>query len=174
MHIKDIDPELQYCPQCGDEYLAEIPTCAACKVALVAGQTLLAVAEAQTKPQSAPEAILADEPVVAVRTGPLLQMKELQASLLRRGLAARVCKEQGAACGCRGPEVMLEVRQAEMQAALAALAEDYWQTTALDEHDTRFAGAVFDDQAEEALCPACGHRFSPRETTCPDCGLCFG
>ena len=172
MKLGDIDPELQYCPHCGDEYLAEMHTCAACAVALVSGAVLLAAAKAQSLPQMAE--IGGDETVVALRSGPLAQMKELLAALRKGGVAGRLCKPEGGACGCKGPEVVLEVRQTEVQAAMAILAEDYWQTTGLAEHDTRFAGAVFDEQAEETLCPACGTRFSTSETTCPDCGLCFG
>ena len=67
-----------------------------------------------------------------------------------------------------------EVREQELPQVRTVLAEEYWQSTGLDDHDTRFADAVFDDQIDEAQCPACGHRFSTRETTCPDCGLCFG
>ena len=174
MNPHDIDAELQYCPRCGDEYLAEIRTCAACAVELISGAVLLAAAQKQTKHQVTPVEIDADEPVVALRNGPLPQMKELLAALRKHGVAGRICKPEGGACGCKGPEVMLEVRQSEAQAAMAVLAEDYWRTTALAEHDTRFAGAVFDEQAEETLCPACGTRFSTSETTCPDCGLCFG
>ena len=172
MKLSDIDAELQYCPRCGDEYLAEMHTCAACAVVLVSGQALLAAATTQAPAQMVE--IGADEPVVALRSGPLAQMKELLAALRKRGVAGRICKPEGSACGCKGPEVALEVRQAEAQAAMAILAEEYWRTTGLEEHDTRFVGAVFDDQAEETLCPACGTRFSTAETTCPDCGLCFG
>lgn len=172
MKLSDIDAELQYCPRCGDEYRAEIRTCAACAVALVSGQALLAAARNQSPAQVVE--IGADESVVALRSGPLPQMKEQLAALRKRGVAGRICKTEGGACGCKGPEVVLEVRQAEAQAAMAVLAEEYWRTTGLDEHDTRFAGAVFDEQAEETLCPACGTRFSTSVTTCPDCGLCFG
>jgi len=172
MKLSDIDPELQYCPRCGDEYRAEMRTCAACTVELVSGQALLAAVKPQAPAQVVEIGV--DEPVAALRSGPLPQMKELLAALRKRGVAGRLSKPDGGACGCKGPEVVLEVRQAEAQAAMAVLAEDYWQTTGLAEHDTRFAGAVFDEQAEETLCPACGTRFSTSETTCPDCGLCFG
>lgn len=172
MKLGDIDPELQYCPRCGDEYLAEMHTCAACAVALVSGQALLAAAKNQAPAQVVE--IGADESVVALRSGPLAQMKELLAALHKHGVAGRLCKPEGGACGCKGPEVVLEVRQAEAQAAMAVLTEDYWRTTGLAAHDTRYAGAVFDEQAAETLCPACGTHFSTSETTCPDCGLCFG
>jgi tRNA(Ile2) C34 agmatinyltransferase TiaS len=32
---------------------------------------------------------------------------------------------------------------------------------------------VFDDEAETAICPACGTSFSTKLKECPDCGLVF-
>ncbi|MDD2463296.1 MAG: hypothetical protein PHI97_04810 [Desulfobulbus sp.] len=175
MNLKDIDPELKYCPKCGDEYRAEIQACAGCTVPLVLGRVLLAAVESSNAPvESRPLIIGPDEAVVSIRKGPMLQIKELQQYLKKRGVAAQIFKDDGAGCGCRGPEVILQVREQELQQVMAVLAEEYCQTTGLADHDTQFAGSVFDDQAEDALCPACGHRFSTQENTCPDCGLCFG
>jgi len=174
MRLQDIDPELKYCPKCGDEYVAEIQTCAGCGVALEFGQVILASAATGNAADARPLTIEADEPVVNIRKGPMLQIKELQHYLGNRGLATQIVKDAGAGCGCRGPEVILQVREADVQQVRDALAQEYWQSTGLDDHDTRYAGAVFDDEAEDTLCPACGYRFSTRETTCPDCGLCFG
>mgnify|MGYP000721968206 CR=1 FL=1 len=82
-------------------------------------------------------------------------------------------KEDGSNCGCRGPEVELRVRESDLAEAMRILAEEYWQSTGLAEHDLKFAGAVFDAEAAEATCPACGCQFATHSTTCPDCGLCF-
>jgi hypothetical protein len=112
--------------------------------------------------------------LVEVRRGPILQIKALQAHLLEAGLASLIGAENGGGCGCRGPEVILQVREQDLNAVMVVLAEEYRQSTGLAGHDIRFAAAVYDDQTEEALCPACGFRFSTRETACPDCGLCLG
>jgi len=165
-----IDPECNYCPRCGDEYRADIRTCAACAVDLLSGAHLLAQ---ETKRQQAPATIAPDEAVVTVRKGPLLHMKALQAALLGRGLPALVSKENDAACGCRGPELLLQVRESDLAEVMAVLAEEYRQSTGLEDHDTRFAGAVYNAEAAEAVCPACGCRFATSLTVCPDCGLCF-
>lgn len=172
MHRDQIDPELKYCPQCGDEYQAEIRTCVECDQRLVLGREILAAAPGRQAKTMSPAKIEAGDAVVSIRKGPMLQIKELQATVQRHGLPARILKEEGQ-CGCRGPEVSLQVREIDLQAVMAVLAEEYRQTTGLADHDTRFAGAVFDDQHEEAVCPACGCRFSTQLTICPDCGLCF-
>jgi ribosomal protein L40E len=33
--------------------------------------------------------------------------------------------------------------------------------------------AVFDPTMAEVVCQACGAKFSPAATECPDCGLCY-
>lgn len=174
MNPRDIDPELNYCPRCGDEYRAEITTCAACGVDLVLGRTILAATTATEADISNIMPIGPDETVVSVRRGPVRQIRELRDFLWSRGLPSLIFKEQGGGCGCRGPEVILQIRDEDVPRVMAALAEEHWRNTGLAGHDTRNIGSVFDDREEEALCPACGYRFSTRETTCPDCGLCFG
>ncbi|MCW5200967.1 hypothetical protein VU07_04100, partial [Desulfobulbus sp. F4] len=38
---RTIEPELKYCPKCGDEYRAEIIACAACAVSLISGREVI-------------------------------------------------------------------------------------------------------------------------------------
>ena len=40
---QNIDPDLQYCPSCNDEYRAEIHVCAACGIDLLSGEQMLAL-----------------------------------------------------------------------------------------------------------------------------------
>ena len=173
MNRREIDPELRYCPQCGDEYRADIRACAACRVELESGRDLLGARNGGEREGKNVLEIRPEESVVGIQKGPIMQIKALQAHLLQLGLPSILVKEQGGGCGCGGPEVVLQVREIDLHRVMSALAEEYRQSTGLADHDTRFVGAVFDDQAEEVHCPACGHRFSTRETTCPDCGLCF-
>ena len=44
-----IDPELQYCPQCQDEYRAGIVQCASCEVELINGSKMLKAQEQKNK-----------------------------------------------------------------------------------------------------------------------------
>lgn len=172
----NIEPDLNYCPQCADEYRAGITTCAACGIELLSGAQMQALHESRTRKKSSRSlTILPDEPLTPVRKGPVLQMKELQAYLLRHGLPSLAVKESAACCttGCRGGELLLQVRTADLPEVMTALEQEYRQSTGLSDHDTSLAGAVYNTQAAEAVCPACGFRFSTSSTTCPDCGLCF-
>ena len=171
-----IEPDLNYCPQCGDEYRAEITRCAGCGCVLHTGSQVLAARAAGmdgTVPTIHP--IQPGEPLVALRQGPVLQIKQLREHLLRHGLPALAGSEQGAACatGCRGPEVQLRVREADLPAVLAVLAAEYRQSTGLKDHDLSLVSEVYDAGADEATCPACGCCFATSLTACPDCGLCF-
>ena len=172
---QNIDPDLNYCPHCNDEYRAEISTCAACGIDLLSGEQMLALHADRISPQTTSRSleIHPEESVLTVRKGPVLQIKELQAYLLRSGIPSLALKENGAACGCRGGELLLQVRENDLPAVMTALEQEYRHSTRLSDHDTRFAGAVYNVEAAEATCPACGCRFSTSLTACPDCGLCF-
>lgn len=60
-----------------------------------------------------------------------------------------------------------------MEFAADVLARDFVKTTALNLDDLKHADVVFDQQAKETVCPACGCAFSPTVGACPECGLCF-
>jgi len=81
-----IDPELKYCPQCRDEYRAEIVLCAACGVELLSGRQFLEIEE-RKKSRSAGRAmeISPDDELVDIRSGPVLDIKQLQFFLKARG-----------------------------------------------------------------------------------------
>lgn len=168
------DPELQYCPRCHDEYRAGILTCAACGIGLLSGQAMRDRQNKETQQSSARSRDIApDEAVLTVRKGPVLQIKALQAYLLLQGIPSLALKEHGASCGCRGSELALQVRESDLAEVMVALEQEYRESTGVAEHDTRFSDAVFDAGVAEAVCPACGCRFSTCLTVCPDCGLCF-
>ena len=169
----DIDPECNYCPTCHDEYRPEITTCAACGVALESSAALRARLDRQRAVR--PEPIGADEPLALVRRGPLGQIRQLQALLEAHGLAAIARTDGPAGCRttCRGAELLLQVRAADLAEVLALLDEEHRRTTVLTDYDTSLADEVFDAGRNEATCPACGCRFPTSSSTCPDCGLSF-
>ncbi len=169
----NIDPELNYCPQCGDEYRADFPICAACEVKLVDGATRMAQLTGQVKPQSI-QSLSPDDELVAIRKGSLLDIKRLQTILKEGGIPSLIIGE-GGDCnkGCCGPEVLLSIRLEDGENASVVLAREFQNTTDLMSHDLTNIDAVFDSEAEQVTCPACGHCFSPTNSECPDCGLTF-
>ena len=79
-----IDPELNYCPRCREEYRADIATCADCSVALVSGRQMRDLHG--LKPGRS-MVIAEDEPVCTVRKGGLQAIKDLQVYLQQQGLS---------------------------------------------------------------------------------------
>lgn len=167
----NIDPDLKYCPQCNDEYRAEIVRCAACSVELIPGSVLL---QTEQKKADRSRPLRPDDDLASISKGPVLQMQELQALLRREGISSRAVNEDsGCGQGCCGPSLTVQVRRSDLEDVQAILAQEYIRSTGLNEHDISAAGAVFDTAADSAVCPACGCRFSTAETACPECGLCF-
>lgn len=169
-----VDPDCGYCPQCGGEYRAGIQCCADCAVALVSGRELLA-RQQNSSPSAVRRPISPDDELVGIQKGPLLQMQMAQALLKREGIPSLAAAESGScgSGGCGGPSLVIQVRRADAEEAMAVLAREHLRATGLQEHDLVLAEAVFDAAAESALCPACGCQFSTAQTACPDCGLCF-
>ncbi len=74
-----IDEDCNYCPQCGEEYRAEIETCASCSVALISGsEKLAALSPQQAAPSPHDMRISADDELVTIQEGKLGQLKPLQ------------------------------------------------------------------------------------------------
>lgn len=75
----NIDIECNYCPKCGDEYRAEIETCATCAVPLQSGSEKLAVLK-QREANSSPRSMeISDEDeLVTIHAGKLPSLKSLQ------------------------------------------------------------------------------------------------
>lgn len=172
-----IYPDLQYCPQCGDEYRAEISHCAVCRIVLMSGrQRLQQEEERRAVLENRSVAIQEGEDLVLVYQGPLADIKALQEVLLAQRIGSLVLGEEKSCAkkGC-GPAVFnLQVRRQEAADAMQLLDAAYRKATGLDGPVPDHADAVFDQSRQEATCPACGHCFSTNLTACPDCGLCFG
>jgi rubrerythrin len=171
-----IERDLKYCPKCRDEYRAEAETCATCTIALVWGAELVVMESnngASRRNRKGP--LTPDDELVVVFQGALGDLKHLKDLLEAEQIGALISKEAGgcASGGC-APKFQLQVRQEEVRDALEVLAQEHRRATALAEHDATHAGAVFNPEAGEAVCPACGFAFATTTTTCPDCGLCFG
>lgn len=170
-----IDREMFYCHACGGEFRYRLEACPTCRLPLESGEQK--IARLQEEEQQLLGRSMALEPgceTVNLRQGPLREIKELQRVLARERIPSLIGGEEGA-CGkgCCGPELFLKIRPADVDVALEVLSREFVRSTALDSQQLSQARAVFDASAAEALCPACGCRFSPTVGACPDCGLAF-
>ncbi len=172
-----VDPQMNYCPVCGDEYRGDIRSCVSCECELISGEEKLAVVleKENVKAGRSMELSAADE-LVTLRNGPLKEMKQLQKLLAAERIPAVIAgDENSCGKGCCGAEVYLQVKNEDGELAMAVLARDHVKSTALDGHDLSHANAVYVQEAKEVVCPACGNQFPPVDSmSCPECGLCFG
>ncbi len=173
--VRGIDPKMNYCPSCGDEYRSDIATCGSCDVALISGEEKMQ-GEMQKQEAMAGRSmdIQPDDELTDLRKGPVKDIKALQKLLAEQRIPAIIASDEGSCKkNCCGPELYLQVKKQDIPAATEILARDFIRTTALESHDLINSDAVFDHSAVETVCPACGCRFSPTVGACPECGLCF-
>lgn len=173
--MREIDPDLKYCPQCDEEYMAGIENCAACEVRLLTGQERLALEETrQRRLESRGVELSVDDDLVNIHRGPLSEIRHMENLLATENINTLVAGDDNS-CGAGCCKVFfLRVRREDAQDAMALLADDFRKRTGLDYHDNTHVDAVFNPAAGEAVCPACGYVFSTSVSTCPDCGLCLG
>lgn len=76
----------------------------------------------------------------------------------------------GGACGIKAE---LWVDAGDLPKVQAFFAEEHRRTHAGLEFDPEIVSQVYDADAAEATCPACGTRFATTHQECPDCGLSF-
>ena len=173
--VYGIDPEMNYCPDCDIEFRSDIDKCPSCDVSLISGEEKIQLQAAQNESLStrSMEIIPGDE-LLSIRKGPLKDIKILQKILASERIPSIIAGDEGS-CGkgCCGPEMYLQIRSADSEAAAVVLARDFVKTTAVNIEDLKHAEVVFDERAAETVCPACGCRFSPTVGACPECGLCF-
>ena len=170
------EQDLNYCPQCQDEYRADIEICPVCECNLLTGSEMIAREEKQQQRMADRSGKLTpDDDLVAVKRGPLAEMKVYE-ELLNRERICTVLAGDESSCGkgCCGGTFDLVVRREDGQDALQIIEAEIRRTAVIDsdsgEHGT--GDSVFDPLASDNTCPACGHQFSGG-MECPDCGLCF-
>ena len=90
--------ELQYCPQCGDEYQAGWERCASCQVRLVSGQERIASWYQEQRAQTArSRPISENEAIEVILQGKLRDLKMQQLALRQQEIASRTV---AVAAGC--------------------------------------------------------------------------
>ena len=177
-----VEPNLKYCPQCDDEYRAEIEKCAACEIDLITGQQKIEREEALRKKMASRVSDLSpDDDLVNIRRGTLPEMRHL-ANLLDGQKIGTLLVGDLKTCGkdrfgntlSTPTSYDLQVKREDGMEAMHIINEEHERTTSLEEYDHSKVDSIFNPEAGEACCPACGHSFPTTETACPDCGLSFG
>lgn len=74
-----------------------------------------------------------------------------------------------------GCKVTVEVwgKESDKEALMNHFQSDYLKHVQGHEPNFEHMSAVFDPNAEEVTCQACGMKFKPTATECPDCGLVY-
>lgn len=168
------EPELKYCPECNDEYRADIEKCPVCECELLTGHEMIARDGAQQEQKAARSGeFSAEDELVAVKHGPLAEMKVYEKLLNRERICTLLAgDESSCGKGCCGGNFDLVVKQEEAREALQIIEAEIRRTAVIDSVENGSSDSVFDPLASDNTCPACGHQFSGG-MECPDCGLCF-
>lgn len=171
-----IEEDLMYCPNCREEYRADITTCADCGTDLVSGRDVLAAkGSVDARRQARMGDLRPEDDVVVVHQGQLNEIRPLEKVLQHENIGALVAgDDSGCGKGCCGTTLNLLVRREEAPEAYQLIQAELDRTRGLASHDMGSCEVVFDQNAQESECPACGFRFASTISTCPDCGLCFG
>ncbi|MFH7326470.1 hypothetical protein [Desulfurivibrio sp. C05AmB] len=170
------DLMLKYCPVCGGEFRAEIQTCGICEVVLLSGGEMQnRVSEQAARRLGRAGALTGGEDMVLIQRGPLGDLRHLEALLKEERIACRItADEKSCSKSCCPSSFLLEVSRDDAPDAARIVEQEYRRMTRLDDHQMVAGDAVFNPEAEENICPACGYRFPSTSSECPDCGLNFG
>ncbi len=101
--------------------------------------------------------------------------KRIQAILKEREVPIRL-QHNGETCGTGSCSVRVEVwGQEENKAEIITFFQNE-QAKNLEglNFDPELMNSVYDPNAKEVTCQACGFKFSPDKNECPDCGLFYG
>jgi ribosomal protein L37E len=80
---------------------------------------------------------------------------------------------QTCASGGCGMQVEVWVKNADIASVREYFAAQYQRNFAGLDINPELLNQVYDPTQAEAICPACGTKFSTQSTACPDCGLVF-
>jgi hypothetical protein len=125
--VCEIDEELKYCPECNDEYRADMKRCVSCDVPLISGKEkrreFLAVVKQQSNRSMK---IDPAETVVTIQQGPMKDIKALKRVLEAAFIPALLTSDGQARGGCcGGPQLMLQVREDDRQHAAEVLTAEF-------------------------------------------------
>ena len=104
----------------------------------------------------------------------LQEAKEFQTKLKEKGVEITLDhNEQTCTRGCT-VTVELLGREEDLPKIHELYTESYQKLLDGLDFDPEVVNSVFDTSAPDAICPACGHKFSTESFECTDCGLVLG
>lgn len=80
--------------------------------------------------------------------------------------------EQTCTTGCT-VTVELWGLESDLEVIKKNLADEFQKNLAGHEINAQALNATFDPNASEVICQACGAKFAPTSSECPDCGLVY-
>lgn len=93
-----VDLEMNYCPECGDEYRKDIKRCVGCEVRLISGKEKLSqVSGAHARVARRSMEISKNDDLLVIRNGKLKDLKQFQILLGRASIPALLTAAPG---GC--------------------------------------------------------------------------
>ncbi len=94
--VHGIDPEMNYCPDCEDEFRGDIVKCPTCNVALMTGEEKIECKIAENKESSLRTMdICSDDELVSIRKAPLKDVKALQRILANERIPSILAGDGG-------------------------------------------------------------------------------
>lgn len=104
----------------------------------------------------------------------LQEAKNHQIRLKEQGIIIHLkSNEKTCTTGCK---VTVEVwgLEKDSEQLMKYFRDDYMKHVMGHEPNVEYLSQVFDANASETICQACGANFATTLSECPDCGLCYG
>jgi hypothetical protein len=102
------------------------------------------------------------------------EAKNHQARLKSQGVDL-ILKTNDQTCSTGGCKITVEVwgKASDESALMSHFQNDYLKHVKGHVPNFEHLSAVFDPSASEVICQACGAKFAPTSSECPDCGLVY-
>lgn len=93
-----------------------------------------------------------------------------------KGLGISIDLKTNAQTCTTGCKVTVEVwgKESDKEVLMKHFQQDYLKHVMGHVPNFEFMSSVYDPTAAEVICQACGTKFKPSATECPDCGLVYG
>ncbi|MFZ4713202.1 MAG: hypothetical protein ACOYL6_05810 [Bacteriovoracaceae bacterium] len=104
----------------------------------------------------------------------LSEAKLIQIRLKDLGIDCEI-RANDQTCNTKNCKVTVELwgEESDLPKVTEFFRQQFFKNLGTTELNYEALNAVFDPSAELVLCQACGTKFAPTLSECPDCGLCY-